>query len=164
MIDARDAAAARHGRKPVLLKIAPDLDDAALDDVVRVARARAVDGMIVANTTIARPQDLVHAAAARETGGLSGRPLFEASTLILAKTFARVERQFPLVGVGGVADAATALAKIRAGATLVQLYTALVYQGPGLIGAIKRGLLAALAKEGATLAQNVGRDAHAMPG
>lgn len=161
VVDVRDAAAARHGRRvPLLLKIAPDLDETALDDVVRIARDRRLDGLIVSNTTLARPPGLVPAPAARQAGGLSGRPLFASSTRMLALAFARVERQFPLVGVGGVEDAATALAKIRAGATLLQLYTALVYQGPGLITAIKRGLLAALAG-GSTLAAEVGRDAAA---
>lgn len=156
--EARDAGAARHGRRvPLLLKIAPDLDERALDDVVRVARHRQLDGMIVSNTTLARPPDLLPDLATSEAGGLSGRPLFAPSTRMLALAFARVERQFPLIGAGGVEDAATALIKIRAGATLVQLYTALVYQGPALIPAIKRGLLAAL-EGGSTLAAEVGRD------
>jgi dihydroorotate dehydrogenase len=159
VIDARDEVGRTKGRRPVLLKIAPDLGDAALDDIVRIARTRGVDGMIVTNTTIARPADLQDAGAARETGGLSGRPLFDPSTRILARAFARVEKQFPLIGVGGIEDADTALAKIRAGATLVQLYTALVFKGPALIGEIKRGLLAHLTDERASLAQMVGRDA-----
>ncbi len=154
VLDARDRQARR---VPVLLKIAPDLDEAGLDDVVRVARARGVDGLIVSNTTLARPAGLRDAGAAREAGGLSGRPLFEASTRVLARAYLRVEGQFPLVGVGGVEDARTALAKIRAGAALVQLYTALVFRGPRLLGEIKRGLAAALA--GATLDGEVGRDA-----
>lgn len=158
--DARDAAAARHGRRvPLLLKIAPDLEEAALDAVVRVARERRLDGMIVSNTTLARPPELAANPTAREAGGLSGRPLFAPSTRMLAWAFTRVERQFPLIGAGGVEDAATALIKIRAGATLVQVYTALVYRGPGMIPAIKRGLLAGLESSGSTLAAAVGRDA-----
>lgn len=161
-VDARETAAARHGRRvPLLLKIAPDLDEAALDDIVRIARDRRLDGMIVSNTTVARPRTLAPAAVAREAGGLSGRPLFAPATRVLAQVFVRVERQFPLIGVGGVEDAATALAKIRAGATLLQLYTALVFAGPGLIETIKRGLVAALAHSGRTWGDTVGADAAA---
>lgn len=124
----------------LLLKIAPDLDDVQLDDIVEVARSRRIDGMIVSNTTIARPSGLKDQAQAREAGGLSGKPLFRPSTVMLAKTWLRVEGQFPLIGVGGIASGADALAKIEAGATLVQLYTALIYQGPGLISEIKSAL------------------------
>jgi dihydroorotate dehydrogenase len=141
VLDARDTLAAETGRKPVLLKIAPDLTLPDLDGIVRVARARGIDGMIVSNTTITRPGAIATRRAGLEPGGLSGRPLFDLSTSILAETFLRVERQFPLVGVGGIENAATALAKIEAGATLIQLYSALVFQGPGLVGAIKRGLV-----------------------
>lgn len=140
VLAARDAAAEQHGRKPVLLKIAPDLSLADLDAIVRVARGRAVDGMIVSNTTITRPGAIGTHRIGLEAGGLSGKPLFELSTRMLAATFLRVERQFPLVGVGGVDSAETAWAKIAAGATLVQIYSALVFSGPGLIAAIKRGL------------------------
>lgn len=143
----------------VLLKIAPDIDDVQLDDIVDVARARGVDGMIVSNTTIARPASL-KSVYAPETGGLSGRPLFRPSTIVLAKTFQRVEGAFPLVGVGGIASAEDALAKISAGASLLQLYSALVYAGPALIDEIKRGLVAALRREQVdSLAALVGRNA-----
>lgn len=140
-LDARDAVAGSFGRRPVLLKIAPDLSLQELDAIVRVARDRGVDGMIVANTTVTRPATIAGAAASIETGGLSGRPLFELSTRMLAETFARVEGQFALVGVGGVESGKTAFAKIEAGASLVQLYTALVYAGPGLVASIKSDLL-----------------------
>jgi dihydroorotate dehydrogenase len=144
----------------ILLKIAPDLDDIQLDDIVRIARKHGIDGMIVANTTIARPDFLQDKALAKETGGLSGRPLFRPATIMLAKTYQRVEGAFPLIGVGGIASGEDALAKIAAGATLIQLYTALIYRGPGLIGEIKAALLAALAREGiSNLAGLVGRDA-----
>lgn len=159
VLDARDRQARR---VPVLLKIAPDLGEAALDGVVAVARRRRLDGLIVSNTTLARPATLRDADPAREAGGLSGRPLFAPSTRVLAQAYRRAEGQFPLVGVGGVEDADTALAKIRAGATLVQLYTALVFEGPRLVGEIKRGLLAALAGTGTGLAGEVGRDAAAV--
>jgi dihydroorotate dehydrogenase len=146
VMDARERAAAGR-RLPVLLKIAPDLSLPDLDDVVAVARGRRVDGMIVSNTTLARPKDLCDRAAAQE-GGLSGRPLFALSTRMLAETFVRVDRAFPLIGVGGVDSGAAALAKIKAGATLVQLYTALVFRGLGLIGDIKHELARLLRREG----------------
>jgi dihydroorotate dehydrogenase len=140
VLEARDAAAERHGRKPVLLKIAPDLTLHDLDDIVRVSRARKIDGMIVSNTTITRPKTLRDTGLAGETGGLSGRPLFDLSTQMLAQTYLRVEGRFPLVGVGGIDSAETAFAKIEAGATLLQLYSALVFKGPGLVREILRGL------------------------
>jgi dihydroorotate dehydrogenase len=155
VIEARDAAPRR---RPILLKIAPDLTLGQLDDIIRVARERRVDGMIVSNTTISRPATL-RDRQAKETGGLSGAPLFALSTAMLAQTFLRVDNQFPLVGAGGVGDVASARAKIEAGATLVQLYSALVYAGPGLVSRIKAGLLEALARENITLAALVGRRA-----
>ncbi|CAJ0853697.1 dihydroorotate dehydrogenase [freshwater sediment metagenome] len=155
VIEARDAAVTR---RPVLLKIAPDLTLDQLDGVVRVARDSRIDGMIVSNTTISRP-DRLRSPLAKESGGLSGKPLFTLSTRMLAQTFLRVEGQFPLIGVGGVDSAETALRKFEAGATLVQLYSALVYEGPGLVGRIKRGLLAALERENITLAALTGRKA-----
>lgn len=143
-LDARDKAAP--GR-PVLVKIAPDLSLEGLDDMVAVSRRRGIDGMIVSNTTIDRPASLRDQATARETGGLSGRPLFGRSTAMLAEAYRRVEGQFPLIGVGGVASAEDAYAKIAAGATLVQLYSGLVFKGFGLVGEIKEGLAARLARE-----------------
>ena len=154
MIEARDAAAPGTA---VLLKIAPDLSLTELDGIVAVACRRRIDGMIVSNTTLGRDAVAAHRHGG-EAGGLSGRPLFALSTRMLAECFRRVERQFPLVGVGGVEDAATTMAKIEAGATLVQLYSALVFGGPGLVGEIKRGLLARLAPD-ETLASRVGRAA-----
>jgi len=157
LIAARDEAPG--GRTPLLLKIAPDVTEADLDDIVGVARGRGIDGMIVANTTVARPASLQDAAA-REAGGLSGRPLFEASTRVLAQVYRRVESQFPLIGVGGVDSAEAALAKIEAGATLVQLYTAMVFKGPGLVREIAVGLADACRREGAGgIADFVGRRA-----
>ncbi len=119
--------------------------------------------MIVSNTTLARPASL-RSKLASESGGLSGAPLFELSTRMLAQTFLRVEGQFPLIGVGGIDSPEAALAKIEAGATLLQLYTALVYEGPGLIGRIKRGLLARLEQERTTLTALVGRRARDFAG
>ena len=143
---ARDEVSHDAGRKPLLVKIAPDLTQQELDSIIAVCRSRGIDGLIISNTTIARPATLRDRTIAAEQGGLSGRPLFEASTRLLAQAFLRVEGQFPLIGAGGVESAATALAKIEAGATLVELYSALVYEGLGLIAAIKRGLVAELAQ------------------
>lgn len=140
VIDARDALAVAEPRRPVLLKIAPDVTLADLDDIVKVARHRGVDGMIVSNTTISRP-DSLRDAARKESGGLSGAPLFALSTRMLAQSFARVERQFPLIGVGGVDSPEAAFAKIEAGAHLVQLYSSLIYEGLGLVERIKSGLV-----------------------
>ena len=140
VLDARERAPRRI---PVLLKIAPDMSLEALDALVAVAREKRIDGMIVSNTTAARAPTL-QAPQAHEAGGLSGRPLFAAATRALAATFLRVEGQFPLIGVGGVEDAATAFAKIEAGATLLQLYSALAFKGPALVPEIKSGLLAHL--------------------
>ena len=119
VIEARDAAPVR---RPLLIKIAPDLDLRGLDDVCSVAIARGADGLIVSNTTLARPPELV-SSAAKETGGLSGRPLFAMSTRMLARAYLRCEGAIGLIGCGGVEDAETALAKIEAGAQLVQIYT-----------------------------------------
>ena len=157
VMDARDAAPVR---KPLLLKIAPDLALEDIDDIVRVARARKIDGMIVSNTTISRP-DTLREADAKEAGGLSGRPLFDLSTRMLAQTFLRVDGQFPLVGVGGIDSPETAFVKIEAGAALVQLYSALVFEGIGLVDRIKRGLVGRMAQEGLkSLAPVVGRSAR----
>src|SRR5207244_2184338 len=162
VIEARERAGARAGRKPVLIKIAPDLALGELDAIVGVACRRGVDGMIVGNTTVARPLWLREQATAQEAGGLSGRPLFALATRMLAETFVRVEGAFPLVGVGGIDSGATALAKIRAGASLVQFYSALVFRGPGLVGEIKKELGDALHRGGhAGLDEIVGADAAA---
>jgi len=160
VMEARERVASGR-RVPVLLKIAPDLALPDLDELVAVARARRVDGMIVANTTVGRPKHLRDRAAA-EAGGLSGRPLFALSTRMLAETFVRVDRAFPLIGVGGVDSGEAAFAKIKAGATLVQLYTALVFRGLGLVGEIKRELMQLLRREGfENIRAAVGADAAA---
>ena len=145
VVEAREQAAPR---RPLLVKIAPDLDLRGLDDVVEVCARRGVDGLIVANTTIARPASLSDAADRGEAGGLSGRPLFESSTRMLARAYLRCGGALTLIGCGGVEDAETALAKIEAGATLVQVYTGLVYRGPALIGEILDGLAAAVERRG----------------
>ena len=155
VLEARDRAAPGI---PLLLKIAPDLSLPHLDAVVQVARRRGVDGLIVSNTTISRPPSL-RSPQKNETGGLSGRPVFALSTRMLAETYVRVEGAFPLIGVGGIESAETALAKIEAGATLIQLYSGLVYEGLGLAARIKAGLVTKLAAENTTLQALTGRDA-----
>ncbi|HEX3665394.1 MAG TPA: quinone-dependent dihydroorotate dehydrogenase [Rhizomicrobium sp.] len=143
---------------PLLLKIAPDIELDTLDDIVAVALGAGIEGLIVSNTTTARPASL-KGSDAKESGGLSGRPLFEPSTALLKQTRARTGSKLVLVGVGGVSSGATAYAKIRAGATLVQLYTALALEGPRLVGRIKRDLLALLDRDGyRNIADAVGAD------
>jgi dihydroorotate dehydrogenase len=160
VIDARERVRRNAGDSPVLLKIAPDLSLAELDDVVHIARSRRVDGMIVANTTLARPSTLREQARAKETGGLSGRPLFRLSTRMVAETYVRTEGAFPLIGVGGIDSGGAALTKIRAGASLIQLYSSLVYKGLGLVEDIKNDLASTLLRTGRdSLSEIVGADA-----
>ena len=140
VIDARERVRQNAGDSPVLLKIAPDLSLTELDDVVHIARSRRVDGMIVANTTLARPSTLREQSRAGEQGGLSGRPLFRLSTRMVAETYVRAEGAFPLIGVGGIDTGGAALTKIRAGASLIQLYSSLIYKGLGLVDDIKNDL------------------------
>jgi dihydroorotate dehydrogenase len=156
--DVLAARAASGARPPLLVKIAPDLTPGERTDIAAVAVATGIDGIIVSNTTIARPSGL-RSPQAGEAGGLSGRPLFEPSTALLAEMYLLTEGRLPLVGVGGVASAADAYAKIRAGASLVQLYTALVFAGPALLREIKAGLAALLRRDGfASIAEAVGAD------
>jgi dihydroorotate dehydrogenase len=163
VIDARERVREKAGDSPVLLKIAPDLSLAELDEVVHVARSRRVDGMIVANTTIGRPATLREQNRAREQGGLSGRPLFRLSTRMVAETYVRAEGAFPLIGVGGIDSGGAALTKIRAGASLIQLYSSLIYKGLGLVDAIKTDLAATLLRTGRDqLSEIVGADAAAI--
>ena len=146
----------RDGFKPVLLKIAPDLDEQALDDIAGTVAASGIEGIIISNTTIARPP--LKSANAQETGGLSGRPLLAPSTHMLRRMRGRVSSNMVLIGAGGISSGADAYEKIRAGASLVQLYTGLVYEGPGLVGRIKQELLACLTRDGfATIADAVGK-------
>jgi dihydroorotate dehydrogenase len=159
VIEARNALPGKP--VPLLLKIAPDVSEAELDDIVDVARARGIDGMIVSNTTVARPETLTDQAQARETGGLSGKPLFHASTRVLAQTYLRAEGSFPLIGVGGIDSAETALQKIEAGASLIQFYSAMVFKGPDLASIIKRGLTEACQSAGvAMISSFTGRKAQ----
>ena len=163
VIETRERVRRNAGETPVLLKIAPDLSLTELDDVVHVARSRGVDGMIVANTTVARPSTLREQARAREQGGLSGRPLFRLSTRMVAETYVRAEGAFPLIGVGGIDSGGAALTKIRAGASLIQLYSSLIYKGLGLVDTIKNDLASTLLRTGRdALSEIVGADAAAI--
>ena len=159
VIAARDAVAAGIGRRvPVWLKIAPDLDDAAIDAIVRIAIDAGVAALIVSNTTINRPA-LTDAHAA-EAGGLSGAPLGPMALDRLRRARAASGGTIALVAAGGIADADAAFARIRAGASLVQLYTGLVYGGPGLVARLNRGLIDRVERAGlASLADAVGLDA-----
>ncbi len=146
------------GPPPLLVKIAPDLAAEDLAQVAGLALDGAVDGIVATNTTVARPDGLAGQHRG-EAGGLSGRPLFELSTQVLAETWRLTEGRVPLIGVGGVSGGAEAYAKIRAGASLVQLYTALVYEGPELVGRIKGELAALLRRDGfSSVADAVGAD------
>ncbi len=152
VLEARDALARP---VPVFLKIAPDLSGAELADIAAVARAAGVDGIVATNTTVSRIG--VSGPVAEETGGLSGRPLFERSTTVLAQLSRLTDGEMPLIGVGGVASARDAYDKIRAGASAVQLYTALAYRGLSLVEDIARGLDDILARAGfANVAEAVG--------
>ncbi len=143
---------------PLVVKIAPDATDDDLDDIVAVCRELRMDGIIIGNTTLSRPASL-RSARKGETGGLSGAPLTDLATEVLRKTARRVERQFPLIGCGGVGSGADAYDKVRAGATLVQLYSAMVYEGPPLIRRVKDELAALLARDGfASVNEAVGAD------
>ncbi|MCA3561982.1 MAG: quinone-dependent dihydroorotate dehydrogenase [Aestuariivirga sp.] len=155
-----NAERARQARKPpMLLKIAPDLREDELQDIASACAGGAVDGIIVSNTTLSR--EGLCSPHAQEQGGLSGRPLLPLSTRQLARMFVLTRGEVPLIGVGGVHDGASALLKIRAGASLVQLYSALVYQGPGLVTSIL-AYLSAEAARGGPLASQRGRDAEAL--
>ncbi len=132
---------------PLLLKIAPDLSPEQASDAVQVVMEQRFDGIIVSNTTIARP-DYLQSHQRLETGGLSGAPLMQASTELLRHVAKVSEGNIPLIGVGGIACGADAYAKIKAGASLVQVYSALIYQGFGLVNRINSQLLALLERDG----------------
>jgi dihydroorotate dehydrogenase len=156
-----DAIAAVRGAAspPLLVKIAPDLAGEALGPIVEACAARGVAGLIISNTTIARPEGLRGRHRA-EAGGLSGPPLFARSTAMLRQAYRLAQGRLTLVGVGGVSGGAEAYAKIRAGAALVQLYAGFAYDGPALIPRIKAELAALLRRDGfAHVAEAVGADA-----
>jgi len=156
---AQDARASAGKRPPLLVKLAPDIADADLSAIVGVIRAHGVDGIVVSNTTLSR-HGLKDASFATETGGLSGRPLFARATRMLARVYQLSEGKLPLIGVGGIDSGAAALAKIKAGASLLQLYTGLVFEGLKLIGSVKQALVEAMKDAKAeSLAPLIGRDA-----
>jgi dihydroorotate dehydrogenase len=134
-------------RVPLLVKIAPDLTWAECEDIASVVLSVGIDGIIASNTTVERPAGLV-GRHARQPGGLSGRPLFARSTELLADMYRLTEGKLPLIGVGGIASAADAYEKLRAGACLIQFYTALVFAGPSLVAEIKQGLAELLRADG----------------
>jgi dihydroorotate dehydrogenase len=151
-------------RPPVLVKIAPDMSDDGLAAIVETCVDEGVQGLIVSNTTIARPPGL-RSAHAQEVGGLSGAPLFALSTRVLARAFLLARGRLVLIGAGGVASGEDALVKIRAGASLVQLYTAFAFAGPALVPRIRRELAAALRAGGfARITEAIGRDAVHLAG
>ena len=139
----RDRLAERHGRRvPLAVKIAPDLDDAGIEAVAGCVASRGIDAVIATNTTLSR-EGVEHLPASREPGGLSGAPLKARATAVVARLRRALPAKVAIIGVGGIASAADAREKLDAGADLVQLYTALVYRGPGLVGEIVRGLAGA---------------------
>ena len=153
-----EARAALPRPVPVLVKLAPDLADEDIAPAMACLLAHKVDGAILTNTTLSR-EGVPPASHRGEGGGLSGRPLFLRSTRFLAKCYLATGGKLPLIGVGGINSAPAALAKIRAGASLLQLYTGLLYEGPGLIAGIKAALVAGTAQTSAPLAALVGTDA-----
>ena len=160
LAERRDGLARETGKRtPLAVKIAPDLDEAAKQDIAEVVLARGIDALIVSNTTVTRP-DTLRSPERAEAGGLSGAPLFDLSTHVLSDMYRLTEGRLPLIGVGGVENGETAYAKIRAGASLVQLYSAMVYEGPGLAGRIARELSELLRRDGfANVREAVGVDA-----
>jgi dihydroorotate dehydrogenase len=161
VLEAREALMlAGAPRRPVVVKLAPDIAAADLASIVGVLTGRGVDGIAVSNTTLAR-DGLAEVTLASEAGGLSGRPLFQRSTAMLARVYLLTGGGIPLIGIGGIDSGASAIAKIEAGATLLQLYTGLVYEGPGLLARIKTELVHYVRREGlAHIGQAVGRRAH----
>lgn len=140
LMSKRESLARAHGRaKPLLVKVAPDLDDAQIGHIAELAVKHAVDGLIATNTTVSRTE-ITGDPHAGELGGLSGRPLFARSTEVLRKLAAALGGRVPLVGVGGILSGADARAKVDAGASLVQVYTGFVYRGPELIAEARRAL------------------------
>ena len=136
----RDRLAKQHGKRvPLAVKVAPDLDESGIETIAERVAARGIDAVIATNTTVSR-DGVGHLRASREPGGLSGAPLKALATAVVAKLRRALPASVAIIGVGGIASAADAREKLDAGANLVQLYTALVYRGPGLVGEIVRGL------------------------
>ncbi len=145
--EARAALHAVHGRRPLFLKLAPDLDENAVADIAELAVRYSLDALIVSNTSLQRPPHLTSDYRA-ESGGLSGQPLFQISTRALRLFAQALEGRLPLIGVGGIENGLSAYVKIKAGASAVQLYSAMVYAGPGLVARILDELDGLLAEDG----------------
>jgi dihydroorotate dehydrogenase len=160
MREARTLLEATHGKRPLFLKVAPDLDEAAIADIAELALTFGLDALIVSNTTLQRPPHLT-SDARDEAGGLSGQPLFQISTRTLRQFAQALGGKLPLIGVGGIASGADAYVKIKAGASAVQLYSALVYEGPGLVSRMLDELDGLMAADGFdSVAQAVGAEAR----
>ncbi len=144
---------------PVLVKLAPDLRDEEIQPVMDCLLSHRVDGAILTNTTISR-EGIPASSHRGESGGLSGRPLFARSTRLLARCYLAAQGKLPLIGVGGIDSPQTAIAKVRAGASLLQLYTGLIYEGPGLLADIKAALLTEAGRTSETISQLVGTEAR----
>ncbi len=138
----KNASKSRLKEKPILLKIAPDLTDEQLMDIIDIVADTGIDGVIATNTTIARKGLKAHLTLAEEKGGLSGKPLKDRSTEVIRFLAEKSNKAFPIIGVGGIHSASDALEKLRAGADLVQLYTGFVYEGPALLKEINKAVLA----------------------
>lgn len=149
----------QRGPPPLLVKIAPDLSEEDKADIAAVALGLRVDGLVVGNTTISRPEEVAKYPEAKEAGGLSGPPLMQKSTEVLADMYRLTGGRIPLVGCGGVSSGEDAYKKIRAGASLVELYTALAFEGPVVLPRIKEELAACLQRDGfSSVQQAVGAD------
>jgi dihydroorotate dehydrogenase len=133
----------RNVQRPILLKIAPDLTDSQLDDIVEIVQETKIAGVIATNTTISRDDLKTGDAIKTETGGLSGKPLTQRSTEVIRYLAVKSNHSFPIIGVGGIHSPEDALEKLAAGASLIQLYTGFIYEGPGLIGRINKKILSA---------------------
>ncbi|MCK5423739.1 MAG: quinone-dependent dihydroorotate dehydrogenase [Emcibacter sp.] len=158
LIVIRESAADLNGRPPLLVKIAPDLDEGERRDIAEIVIKNEIDGLIISNTTIGL-RDGLASKFAGESGGLSGAPLLDSSTKLLSDMYLMTEGRIPIIGVGGISSGEDAYRKIRAGASLVQLYSALVFHGPGLVQKIKLELVEALKKDGFTsVAAAIGAD------
>ena len=161
MDDILKALRAVNSKVPLLIKIAPDLTYEAIDDVLELATVHSLAGIVATNTTIERPEESGDAqcrAIYEQTGGLSGAPLRTRSTEVIAHIYQHTEGKLPIIGVGGIFTANDAWEKITAGASLLQVYTGLVYEGPAIAGDLVRGLKARMEKEGVrSLADVIGQ-------
>mmetsp|Transcript_20957 Transcript_20957/g.53080 ORF Transcript_20957/g.53080 Transcript_20957/m.53080 type:complete len:388 (-) Transcript_20957:230-1393(-) len=159
VLSARDEACKGARKTPLLLKIAPDLTKQDKEDIASVVTSRHVDGLIVSNTTISRPETL-KGASREEMGGLSGRPVRDLSTEVIGDMYKLTKGQVPIIGVGGIANGRDAYAKLRAGASLVQFYSAVTYHGPPLVKRIQRELEELIVKDGLTSVSEAVGAAH----